>query len=119
MAQPSQRATLDRGPGTNDRHPVAERLHLGEDVARQQHRPPLGIQPAGAVRFSYGVAAGNPSAANVTPTEPSGGAALLTFRPLEPWFVGVALANRDGDTRFARVVIYSFSNEVGITDDTE
>ncbi|MBL8740809.1 MAG: prepilin-type N-terminal cleavage/methylation domain-containing protein [Myxococcales bacterium] len=79
----------------------------------------LGIQPAGAVRFSYGVAAGNPSAANVTPTEPSGGAALLTFRPLEPWFVGVALANRDGDTRFARVVIYSFSNEVGITDDTE
>jgi type IV pilus assembly protein PilA len=77
----------------------------------------VGIQAAGPTRFTYGVAAGNPSAASVTPTAPGG--ALLTFTPPEPWFVGVALANRDADAVFARVTVYSFSNEVGIQDDTE
>lgn len=76
----------------------------------------LGIAPAGAVKFAYGVAAGNPGVA-ITPTTPAGN--LLTFTPTEPWFAAQALANRDGDSTFARVAIYSFSNEVGIQDDTE
>lgn len=76
----------------------------------------LGIQSAGAVRFTYGVMAGVPGA-GLTPTAPGG--ALLTFTPLEPWFTGVALADRDSDGTFARVTVYSFSNEVGIQNDTE
>ena len=76
----------------------------------------LGIQSAGAVRFTYGVLAGVPGAA-ITPADPT--ANLLTFTPLEPWFAGVALANRDGDGVYARVTVYSFSNEVGIQNDTE
>ena len=76
----------------------------------------LGIQPAGAVKFTYGVAAGNPSGL-ITPTDPTGN--LLAFTPLEPWFAAVALANRDADAVYARVTLYSFSNEVGIQNDTE
>ena len=36
-------------PGTDDAHPVAQRLDLGEDVARQQHRAPFGLDLADAV----------------------------------------------------------------------
>src|SRR5690606_26789130 len=36
VAQLGQRATLDVAPGADDRHGVAQLLHLGEDVAGEQ-----------------------------------------------------------------------------------
>ena len=44
-----QRAALLRPAGADDAHPVAERFDLGEDVARQQHGPSLGLDLADAV----------------------------------------------------------------------
>ena len=40
VAQLGQRAGLDRTAGADDADPVAQRLDLGEDVARQQHGAP-------------------------------------------------------------------------------
>ena len=40
VAQLGQRAGLDRLARADDRHAVAQLLDLGEDVAREQHRPP-------------------------------------------------------------------------------
>jgi type IV pilus assembly protein PilA len=77
----------------------------------------LGVQSGGPTRFTYGVAAGVPAAGNVNPGAPGG--ALLSFPRPEPWYVGVAIADRDKDGTFARVLVYSFSNEVGIQNDTE
>ena len=48
-AQLVQRAALLGPAGADDAHPVAERLDLGEDVARQQHGAPLGLDLADAV----------------------------------------------------------------------
>jgi len=80
----------------------------------------LGIQSSGAVRFTYGVTAGNPGvAAPAAPTGAPALPALLTWTASEPWFTAVALADRDSDGSFARVVVYSTSNEVGIQNDTE
>ena len=41
LAQRVERARLHRAAGADDAHPIAERLDLGEDVARQQHRAAL------------------------------------------------------------------------------
>ena len=41
VAQLGQRPGLDRPARADDRHPVAQGLDLGEDVAREQHRPPV------------------------------------------------------------------------------
>jgi hypothetical protein len=37
--QVAEAAALDRPPGADDRQPVAQRLDLGQDVAREQVRP--------------------------------------------------------------------------------
>ena len=41
VPQLGERAGLDAAAGADDAHPVAQRLHLGQDVARQQHRAPV------------------------------------------------------------------------------
>ena len=41
VAQLGERPGLDRPAGADDAHPVAQRLDLGEDVAREQHGPPV------------------------------------------------------------------------------
>jgi len=49
MPQLGQRAALHGAAGADDAHPVAQCLHLGQDVAGQQHRAALGLHLADAV----------------------------------------------------------------------
>ena len=42
MAQLGEAAGLDGATGSDDAHPITERLDLGEDVAGEQDRAPLG-----------------------------------------------------------------------------
>lgn len=81
----------------------------------------LGARADGPVVFGYGVAAGGPGG-NVNQSGAGGETwerPLPTFTPREPWYVAIALANRDGDTAYARAMVSSLQNEVHIEQDTE
>lgn len=84
----------------------------------------LNATPDGPVRFSYACVAGLPGSTPIGASgfgEPNpnwanaygGGAAP------EPWFVAIAVGDRDDDGRFAVVSTSSFSGEVFLHDDTE
>jgi type IV pilus assembly protein PilA len=79
----------------------------------------VGIRSAGPVRFSYAVGAGLPSATAVSPVMVGGFSAFPAFTPREPWFIAVALGDRDNDGRFARLRTSSMTNEVYVEDDIE
>lgn len=85
----------------------------------------LGLRSDGPVRFTYGILAGAPSAASTAFSLPSGagiafaGSGLPNFVPTEPWYLGVAYADRDEDGSFARLSTVSLKNEVYMEDDTE
>jgi hypothetical protein len=80
----------------------------------------VGIRSAGAVRFSYAVGAGLPSSTAVSPSMVGGfTSAFPGFTPREPWFIAVALGDRDNDGRFARLRTSSMTNEVYVEDDIE
>jgi type IV pilus assembly protein PilA len=81
----------------------------------------LGARADGPVVFGYGVAAGPPGG-NVNQSTAGGEAwerPLPTFTPREPWYVAIALGNRDGDSLYARAMVSSLQNEVHIEQDTE
>lgn len=84
----------------------------------------LGARPSGPVRFSYAVVAGLPG------TAPPAGNYLGADDPLwanaygggnsgEPWWVAVAVADRDDDGLYCVVQSSSFATDVFIHEDTE
>jgi type IV pilus assembly protein PilA len=82
----------------------------------------IGVRSDGPVRFTYGMVAGPPGVA--IPTDPLTGAAALTrdfpaTTPNEPWYILVAVANRDNDTVYARLVTTSLTNQVYEEEATE
>jgi len=84
----------------------------------------LNVNPGGPVRFGYACVADFPGTAppgayNGAP-DPLWANAYGGGVAPEPWFIAVAVADRDDDdTVFAVVQAASFSNEVFIHDDTE
>lgn len=84
----------------------------------------LNAQPDGAVRFSYACIADLPGttppvdavygAPNPNWANSYGGGAAP-----EPWFVAIAVGDRDDDGQFAVFQTSSFSSEVFVHDDTE
>ena len=82
----------------------------------------VGVRSDGPVRFAYGMIAGPPGTA--IPQDPIAGAAALnqdlnSVTPTEPWYVLVAVGNRDGDTTYAKLVSHSLGNQVYEEDPTE
>jgi type IV pilus assembly protein PilA len=80
----------------------------------------LGARPDGAVNFSYATTAGLPAAGNTAISVPQNFDRGLTITaPREPWYVGVAFADRDRDGLYAKLMVSSLQNEVHIEQDTE
>lgn len=82
----------------------------------------VGVRSDGPVRFAYGMIAGPPGTA--IPTDPITGAAALNndfnaVTPTEPWYILVAVANRDNDTAYAKLASTSLMNQVYEEDATE
>jgi len=80
----------------------------------------LAIRSDGPVRFSYGVLAGGPGAA-VTPTIPGGWIKPVPNipAPIEPWYIAVALADRNQNGIYSRMSTFSLANDVYVEEDTE
>lgn len=82
----------------------------------------MGARSDGPVVFGYGAVAGPPSSTAITITDPGGETwerGLPGFTPREPWYVLIALGNRDNNTRFARLMTSSMQNEIHVEDETE
>ncbi len=82
----------------------------------------LAIRSDGPVRFSYGVLAGSPGVAAAAFNLPGGTwnklpPALGT--PLEPWYLAVAIGDRDLDGQFSRFSSGSWQSDVYVDEDTE
>jgi type IV pilus assembly protein PilA len=77
----------------------------------------LGVDSTTAVQFGYAVAAGGPGQ---TPPDPGTTERAFNWPTTnEPWYVVVAVADRDEDGVQARVVASSFSSEVYVERDEE
>ena len=82
----------------------------------------IGVRSDGPVRFGYGMIAGPPGQA--IPVAPMSAPAAFTrnynaVTPTEPWYILVAVGNRDNDTAYARLSTTSMQNEVYMEDETE
>jgi type IV pilus assembly protein PilA len=84
----------------------------------------LNASPDGAVRFSYACVAGlpgstPPGASGFGEPDPSWANAYGGGDAPEPWFVAIAVGDRDDDGQYAVLATSSFSSEVLVHDDTE
>jgi type IV pilus assembly protein PilA len=117
--------------GANDFYPRAYTAANDQKMSFDQTLPgtpigqcfrAVGVRSDGPVRFAYGMIAGPPGTA--IPTDPLTGAAALindfnAVTPTEPWYVLVAVANRDNDGQYAKLVSVSLQNQVYEEDATE
>ena len=95
----------------------------GADDVAQNWRI-LNAQPDGAVRFSYACIAdlpgtAPPNASGFGEPDPQWANAYGGGNAPEPWFVAIAVGDRDDDGNFAVLATSSFSSEVLVHDDTE
>ena len=79
----------------------------------------LGIRSSGPVRFSFGVSAGLPGAITPDALDARFARDVPDFAAREPWYIAVAVGNRDKDTQYALFATSSMSNDVYVEDDTE
>lgn len=95
----------------------------GADDVAQNWRI-LNAQPDGAVRFSYACVADlpgttPPGASGFGEPSPNWANAYGGGAAPEPWFVAIAVGDRDDDGTYAVLATSSFSSEVLVHDDTE
>ncbi len=79
----------------------------------------LGVRSSGPVRFSFGISAGLPGAITPDALDTRFASDVPNFTAREPWYIAVAVGNRDKDTQYALFATTSMTNEVYVEDDTE
>jgi type IV pilus assembly protein PilA len=79
----------------------------------------LGVRSSGPVRFSFGISAGLPGAITPDALDARFARDVPDFTAREPWFIAVAVGNRDKDSQYALFSTTSMTNEVYVEDDTE